>query len=191
METITPEKLLLRVTPILSELEIDYYITGGFAVSVWGRPRATFDIDIVIKLVEPEVKSLAKALREISKYGYINEDAAQEAIKNRGEFNFIDPETGLKVDFWIERGDTRSKLEFERKVKKIIEGKEIYFISPEDLILNKLNWHKQDKSSRHIEDVESILKISGQKLNKEYLIYWVNKLGFQEILSKLQKQDSN
>ena len=185
METITPEKLLLRVTPILSELEIDYYITGGFAVSVWGRPRATFDIDIVIKLVEPEVKSLAKALREISKYGYINEDAAQEAIKNRGEFNFIDPETGLKVDFWIERGDARSKLEFERKVKKIIEGKEIYFISPEDLILNKLNWHKQDKSSRHIEDVESILKISGQKLNKEYLIYWVNKLGFQEILNKL------
>ena len=191
METITPEKLLLRVTPILSELEIDYYITGGFAVSVWGRPRATFDIDIVIKLVEPEVKSLAKALREISKYGYINEDADHEAIKNRGEFNFIDPETGLKVDFWIERGDARSKLEFERKVKKIIEGKEIYFISPEDLILNKLNWYKQDKSSRHIEDVESILKISGQKRNKEYLIYWVNKLGFQEILSKLQKQDSN
>lgn len=82
MEIINPEKLLLKVVPILDELQIDYYITGGFAVSVWGRPRATFDIDIVVKLVEPKVRPLAEALREISKFGYIDEETAKEALKS-------------------------------------------------------------------------------------------------------------
>lgn len=187
MEIIDPEKLLLRVAPILDELKIDYYITGGFAVSVWGRPRATFDIDIVVKLLAPKVVSLAKDLRRISKYGYIDEDAAQEAINLRGEFNFIDPETGLKVDFWIEKGNTRSKLEFGRRITQKIEKTDIYFISPEDLILNKLDWHQKDNSSRHLEDVGSILKISGKKLDKKYLTSQAKNLGLAEELSKLMR----
>lgn len=169
METINPEKLLLRVAPILDELRIDYYVTGGFAVSVWGRPRATFDIDIVIKLLEPKVKPLAMALRKISKYGYIDEESAKEALRRKGEFNFIDPETGIKVDFWITKGNEISKKEFERRIVKKINGQKVYFISPEDLILNKLFWHQKSESSRHLEDVESVFKISDKKLDKSYL----------------------
>jgi len=46
------EKFLIKIVQILENLKIDYFVTGGLAVSVWGRPRATFDIDIVIKLIE-------------------------------------------------------------------------------------------------------------------------------------------
>lgn len=38
------EKLLIKIAEILEKLSVDYFVTGGFAVSVWGRPRATFDI---------------------------------------------------------------------------------------------------------------------------------------------------
>ena len=67
MESINPEELLLKITPILDKLKVDYFITGGFAVSVWGRPRATFDIDIMVKVVEPKITPLAKLLKKISK----------------------------------------------------------------------------------------------------------------------------
>ena len=50
-EIINPGKLLVKVAPILDQLCIAYFVTGGFAVSVWGRPRATFDVDIVVQLV--------------------------------------------------------------------------------------------------------------------------------------------
>ena len=66
METAGPEKLLLDIVRFLNGLKIRYFITGGFAVSVWGRPRSTADIDIVIELVEPQIESLLKALRKIS-----------------------------------------------------------------------------------------------------------------------------
>ncbi len=186
MEIINPEKLLLKIAPVLDKLGIDYFITGGFAVSVWGRPRATFDIDIVVKLIDPQVSGLAKALRKISEFGYIDEETARKAISRKGEFNFIDPETGVKVDFWITKNDEASTNEFKRRVIKKIGSKNIYFISPEDLILSKLLWHKQSESSRHLEDVESIFKIQ-KNLDLRYLRKWAGLQSTIKILEPLIK----
>ena len=184
MEIVSPEKLLLKVVMVLDKLKIDYLITGSFAVSVWGRPRATFDIDIVVKLIEPKIAPLAKLLKEISKEGYIDENTAKEAAGGKGEFNFIDPDTGLKVDFWVEKDDLETKAQFNRRIVKKINNKKVYFISPEDLILNKLKWYKQTESSRHLEDIGSIFKISGKKLDKKYLRQNAEKLGFLKIINK-------
>ena len=185
MKEINPSKLLTQVTAVLDKLEIPYFITGGFAVSVWGRPRATFDIDIVVKLIEPEISKLAKMLRSVSEFGYIDEDTAKEAIRTNGEFNFIDPETGVKADFWVAKNDEIMEEEYRRIKKKEINGQRVYFISPEDLILSKLRWYKISPSSRHIEDVESVLKISGDILDKKYLLEQSRKQGTWDELNKL------
>ena len=186
VETINPEKLLLKVIPVLDELKIDYFVTGSFAVSVWGRPRATFDIDIVVNLLEPKVKPLAAALKKISKFGYVDEETAREALNTKGEFNFIDPETGIKVDFWAVSGDEKTKLQFKRRVAKKIDKQKVYFVSPEDLILSKLLWYKKSQSTRHLEDIESVLKIS--KMDKKYLKNWAGKLDVAEIWARIQKK---
>lgn len=188
MEIINPEKLLLKIVAILEEVNIPYFITGGFAVSVWGRPRATFDLDIVVELIEPKVEPLAKILRKIYKAGYIDENVAKDAIRHSGEFNFIDPLTGVKVDFWVAKRDELSVLKFKRKVPKKISGKQVYFISPEDLILSKLEWYVAGESTRQLEDIESILKVSGEKLDKRYLEKWAKKLGVGDIFNKMSKK---
>lgn len=187
MEILNPEKLLVKIVEILEELRIPYYITGGFAVSVWGRPRATFDIDVVIKLFKPEVARLAKTIRTIYKLGYIDEDVAKDAVERKGEFNFIEPETGFKVDFWIEKGTKLDLLRFKRKKAEIIKRQRVYFISPEDLILSKLEWYQKTQSTRQLEDIESILKISGEKLDKNYLEHWAKKLGAVKLLKSVAK----
>jgi len=46
MET---ENLLTKIAKELENLKIPYLVTGGIAVAVWGRVRATLDIDIVIE----------------------------------------------------------------------------------------------------------------------------------------------
>ncbi len=184
MEIIDPQKLLVKIVSVLDKLEIKYFVTGGLAVSVWGRPRATFDIDIVIKLIEPKVAPLAKALRELYKMGYIDEDSAKEAIIRNGEFNFIDGETGAKVDFWTEKNSEFDQIRFQRRKAEIIDRKKVYFISPEDLILTKLEWYQMSESTRQLEDIESILKISGNKLDMNYLRKWAEKLNCLDILNK-------
>ena len=185
MEIINPARLLVQIAPILDKLKLPYFITGGFAVSVWGRPRATFDIDIVIQIREPDAKQLITMLRKISEYGYIDEDAVKEAIRNAGEFNFIDPETGVKVDFWV--SSDKNAHEYERVVIKVVDGQKVNFISPEDLILSKLKWYKISPSSRHLEDVDSILKISKKILDKQYLKKMSVKLDLEDELRQVLK----
>ena len=182
MEEIDPRHLLIKIVQILERLNIPYIITGGMAVFVWGRPRYTADIDTVIELQTGKVEELAEALMKLGETGYVQVQAIKDALRTQGEFNFIDGTTGMKVDFWISKQDEFARSQFKRKIGQDILGKTIYFTSPEDLILAKLQWYKLTPSSRQLEDVESVLRISGDKLDRTYLTEWAQKLGVYEVL---------
>jgi len=189
MEQIDPRQLLAGIANVLNRLKIPYLVTGGMAVYVWGRPRFTADIDIIVHLKYENVGNLKNALMTFRKRGYVDDWAIKEAIRNKGEFNFIDVESGIKVDFWIPKESEQvfSEQLKRRKTKKVLNEK-VYFISPEDLILSKLVWYqKSGESSRHIEDAESIFKISGEKLDKNYLKKQAAKLGVAGLLKKFLK----
>lgn len=178
------QKLLLKICKILENLKILYAITGGYASSVWGRPRSTFDIDVIVELYKSDAHKLVCALKKISDISYIEEDAVIQALEKIGEFNYIDADTGIKVDFYIVGKDQYSKEKLKRRIAKKINVKNIYFVSPEDLILSKLLWYKESSSDRQIEDVKSIIKISGDILDKKYLRSWAHKLKLDDLLNK-------
>lgn len=183
-----PRQLLVKVVEVLDRFSIPYLITGGIAVFVWGRPRFTADVDIVIALNENDIKKLADALKNISEFGYVEEEAMLQAFERGGEFNFIDGTTGVKVDFWILQDSEFDRSRMKRRVAQEILGEKVYFTSPEDLILIKLLWYKQNESSRHLEDAESILKISGDKLERDYLKKWADNLGVEKELQNLRQK---
>lgn len=182
------EDLLVKIATILGDLNIPYIITGGMAVSVWGRPRFTADIDIVVELFPKNIKILAKELLKLDKDVYVSQEAMLEALKYNGEFNFIDPHSQLKVDFWVVN-DAFNKQKIKRKIVKKIEGKKINFISPEDLILSKLLWYKESNSTRQLEDIQSVLRIS--KVDLKYLKTWAKEQDTIETLSELLNKVKN
>lgn len=182
----TPKKLLLKIARILEDLEISYIVTGGVAATVWGRPRYTADIDIVIELVLEKVPKLIKNLFSISKNIYIDEEMIKEAVKEKMEFNIIDPETSFKVDFWPAK-DGFEKLKIRRGIPKKIDRQKVNFISPEDLILSKLEWYKKSPSEKQLEDIKSVLEIS--KVNLSYIKNWAKKQSTIKILEKVIKNN--
>ena len=181
MEIINPGQVLVDVSRILDKLNIPYLVTGGIAVLLWGRPRFTADIDLVVELPANKADALKTALLELSKGGYVDKEAVLDAIQQKGEFNFIDGDTGMKVDFWISKEDAFNKSRMNRRVPKSIMEQVIFFSSPEDLILSKLQWYAESRSTRHTEDIQSILSVSGNILDKEYVKLWIEKLGLTDI----------
>ena len=182
MEETDPRHLLAAIAKILNDLKIPYLITGGMAVLIWGRPRFTADIDIAIELKISDIDKLKDALTALGKANYIDKNMMKDAIAHNGEFNFIHGESGVKVDFWVLKNEQFEMSRMERKIKKKINEQPVYFISPEDLIISKLQWRQISPSSRHMEDIESILKISGDILDKKYLNSWIEKLGLEKIV---------
>lgn len=184
------EKLIKQIGKILADLKIPYIITGGIAVVVWGRPRFTADIDIVVELEEKKIKQLASRLLGIDKDVYLDEEAINEALDREGEFNFIHPASGLKIDFWILTNDAFDKERIKRRIIKKIGGQKLFFSSPEDLILIKLKWFKETHSTRQLEDIESVLKIQ-KNLDFKYIKKWAKIHKTREFLKELISKINN
>jgi len=171
--------LLKIVVERLDKAEIPYMISGGIAVSYWGFPRTTHDIDVVIEAKKEDEEKIFSLFK---KDFYVSPEAIEDAIERRFTFNIIHLKSGTKVDFWLLKNDPFGTAEFRRKLKKQIFGKEISIISPEDLILCKLLGYKETKSTRRLEDAESILKTS--KIDLEYIKDWAKKQSTIKILEK-------
>lgn len=77
---------------------------------------------------------------------------------------------------------------FGRRIKINFQGREIYIISPEDLIISKLLWsRKAGGSERQIKDCESIWEINRDNIDTDYIEQWVGILGIRGEFNRLTK----
>ena len=70
--------------------------------------------------------------------------------------------------------------------KRLIEvnNKRIYVCSPEDIILQKLNWGRGSQSEKQWRDVLGVLKVQGNSLDFAYLLQWALELELEEDLGR-------
>lgn len=180
------QQLLSRLSEILDRAHIAYMLTGSYASSVHGNPRASQDIDIVIAPNRPQLLALLKLLPD-TEY-YVSDEAALDALARRSQFNVVDFATGWKVDFIIAKDREFSRTEFERRRLLELDGLALYFASPEDVLIAKLEWAKLGASSRQIEDAAGIIALQGNQLDTAYVSHWVDALGLQAQWSTAQQR---
>lgn len=168
----------------LESFEIPYMITGGAAVGFWGHIRTTMDIDIVIQIY---VDQIDRFLKSIEKEAYINLEEAERAILNKELFNIILNETCFKIDIITLDNNTDYEIQkFKRRIKIKFQNKEIFVISPEDLIISKLIWSKSSGGSeRQLKDCESIWRLNQNELDLNYMKKWVKILKIEDEFAKL------
>ena len=75
--------LLRHVAGILESMGLRYFVTGSSATIVYGEPRMTNDIDIVVDLPEHRVAALCKHF--LNDHYYISEEAAHEAVRRKSQ----------------------------------------------------------------------------------------------------------
>jgi hypothetical protein len=176
---------LIQAVDILDQLNIPYMVTGALAVSFYGLPRTTHDIDLVIELKQKHVVPLVKAF---SKEFYISSRAVQEAIGRSSVFNVIDTKSGLKIDFWIARPEAFDQERFQRRRREIVFDHSLWLPSPEDVILSKLLWYKESKVDKHFADAKGVWEVMVDSLDASYLKEWAERLSVADSLARLQKE---
>jgi len=177
--------VLLEVGETLNQLGIDYMLTGAYAVSFYGRPRTTQDIDLVVTISGEEVKNLYSKFKDLF---YIDEESVKEAIREKSMFNIIHNETLDKVDFWLLKDNQFDKVRFSRRRKEEIKGKTVFISSPEDVILTKLDWYKKSDLQKHYNDVLGIFEVQTGKLDLDYIRKWAEILSLIEIVEEIIKR---
>lgn len=168
----------------LESLRLPYMITGGAAVGFWGYIRTTMDIDIVIQIPPGQIDGLFKSIEGAA---YVDIPEAKQAILKGAIFNIIPNHTLFKIDIIpLDANNDYEAQKFKRKIKISFQGREIYIISPEDLIISKLIWGgAAGGSERQFKDCESIWRLNRDKLDTGYIRNWVDKLRITGEFSKL------
>ena len=166
----------------LGSAGIEYMMTGSMAMAVYATPRMTRDVDLVVD-VDPTGADTIVALFESD--CYIDRDAVVEAVSTRGMFNVIHNEWIIKADFIIRKAGPYRRAEFERRRQVEVQGTALNIVTPEDLILSKLDWAQQTGSELQRRDVREIIARVAD-LDWEYLTRWAAHLGLDAALSGLR-----
>lgn len=186
----TPEEVLDEVLEALEHNEIPYMVTGSYASNLHGTPRATIDGDVVIDPAEANLRAFVRSLQQTY---YADEAMAVEALRRRFMFNVIHLSSTYKIDLIIKKSSAYEDTAFARKVKGTIIKKDRWFISAEDIILAKLQWHSMGGSERQLDDVIAVIKLNRGMLDMPYVRTWATTLRVDHILDKILRafeQDS-
>lgn len=144
----------------LTREKITYVIIGGVAVDVWGKPRKTLDIDIVLLLRPEQYKEFLKAARKYQLN--FSRTKVFSQLTKMGMCRLYYRQ--YHVDFIMGYSDFEQGI-FKRRRKVKIFNRNIWVATPEDVILYKL------LSARPIDlaDIQNIAETQKGRLDKEYL----------------------
>jgi hypothetical protein len=170
----------------LERLGLEYFITGSVAAMYYGEPRFTNDIDVVVRLSEQSVGAFCAQFP--APEFYVSEEAAKQAVRSRGQFNVIHPDSGWKMDVIIPADTPYDRSRLSRKQRgRADQTHDAFFASPEDVILKKMQYYQEGGSEKHIRDITGILKLSGAAVNSEYIREWADRLQLTAIWETILK----
>jgi hypothetical protein len=169
---------LRRLAAALDMTGVPYMLTGSVASSMYGEPRSTNDVDIVIAPTREQLLSLVQLLQRIGLV--VAPEDATAALQRRTQFNVIDFPKGVKADLILRKDREFSLAEFARRETHEVEGLRLTIATPEDVLLAKLEWAKLGNSDRQLIDAAGILSMQADALDLAYIERWVDLLDVRQ-----------
>ena len=174
-------------TLFLERLEsagIRYVVTGSVAVIVYGDPRMTHDIDLVVEVSQKQIPAIIEAFPEETFYCPPPEVIGVECARStRGHFNIIHHATGFKADIYPVGRDGMLAWAIRNPRLFKLGGIEIRVAPPEYVIAKKLEYFKEGRSPKHISDIRGMLEASSDSISFEKLNEFIALLGLEDVWS--------
>lgn len=173
-----PRELFALFTEPLERIGVPYFVTGSVASLIYGEPRMTHDIDLVVTLRDADVERLTAAFPDVDFYRPPSEVMQVELRRPaHGHFNIIHHATGFKADVYLTGTNSLHAWAFQHR-RRVDEGGSAFWLAPpEYVILRKLQYFREGGSSKHLRDIRGMLAQSGGAIDEAELSRWVATLG--------------
>jgi hypothetical protein len=134
----------------LNRLKISCMVTGTAASIVYGQPRLTHDIDLVVEMNHGDATGLAAAFPcDSFNCPPIETMIAEIQSKRPGRFNLIHRATGFKADLYLAGEDALHHWAMQRRRKITLEEESVWIAPVEYVILRKLEYYREGASDKH------------------------------------------
>jgi hypothetical protein len=181
------QKAFGRVIDALEAVGARYAIWGGWAVVAYGEPRFTMDMDILLDPAAFPREMFARRLRES---GFQLDEVTLFSALEGGYFNIIHLPSQLKVDFFVPAEDALlQRMIRERVYLPFDEIRRAAYISADALIITKLQAYAESESTRHLDDVATVIRLQGSRLDDEQIDGYAARIGVLGVWRSLWKDN--
>jgi hypothetical protein len=163
----------------LDRLGLPYAITGSTAGIVYGEPRLTHDIDLVVALTVRDVAPFVDAF-PLEEFYCPPEDVVALEVRRgvRGHCNLIHHGSGFKADIYIAHDELhRWALAHRRTIQ--LDELTLYVAPVEYVIVRKLEYFREGGSEKHVRDIHGMLDVSDPHIDHAVLDRWIEQLGLR------------
>jgi len=159
--------LVKRIATTCEEQRLLYAFSGALANAVWGVPRATKDLDLLISVPRIALPKTLEALRALGCRG-----SMEGALKTSIEEHVVRLDyQGLEVEVFLPSLPYHDEV-LRRRIRRDVEGVPAYFVTAEDLVILKFLFHR----AKDVADIQTILAIQANRLDRGYLSSTLKKL---------------
>lgn len=153
------------VIDVLEAIGAVYAVWGGLAVVAYGEPRYTMDMDILLSPYGLRTDLFVRRLEE-SHY-HVDRVTVQNVLAG-GYFNVIHLPTQIKTDFFVPVQEPWLGAVFKERVYLPFDSyRQAAYVSVEAAVISKLRAYAESESTRHLDDIASIVRVQRQRLNKK------------------------
>ncbi|HEY5550348.1 MAG TPA: hypothetical protein VIK52_00565 [Opitutaceae bacterium] len=142
-----PPTELSLIAARLEGIGAPYMITGATAAIVYGQPRVTNDLDVVLALDEGYRAALIRAFPETDFYvPSESTNAKEQARPRKGHFNIIHHKSGYKADIYLV-GDAPVHAWAMSLLRQIewTTGLTVSVAPPEYVVLRKFEFYREGR----------------------------------------------
>lgn len=176
------QQSLIATCKFLDSQHIRYALTGGMALAVWGQPRSTVDVDLIVAISPEDLPTFITQMNA-SAHFLLEPDELQfpHMTIYRGHLQGKQPDVLITVDIiLLDREWTESLM--NRRHSITLYGHTVWVSSSEDIILLKLF----SQRGKDLDDIRGICVQRGQLLDKHYIEQWADKLGINDAWKQIK-----
>lgn len=172
------------------ELGAPYMLTGSIAGIVYGEPRMTHDIDLVLTLRPRDASRLESFFPTDEFYCPPAEVIAIEARRpQRGHINLIAHATAFKADVYFAY-DALHEFGLSNRRRISLAEVDAWVAPPEYVILRKLEYFREGGSEKHLRDISAIVSVSRDLFDSDFVARKAEASGLTSEWEAAQSYDS-
>lgn len=161
-------------------------VTGATAAILYGQPRLSNDLDVVLSLDDSALAALLHTFPENEFYVPPESVIRTELARTqRGHFKLIHHESGYKADIYLTGTDPMHAWALPRRRRlRWSDAVEIAVAPPEYVVLRKLEYYREGRSAKHPLDIRAIREVTG--VDEATLTPWLERMGLSSLWQEVK-----
>lgn len=170
---------LIRFWEWVDGTDLPVFIGGSVASSLWGEPRSTLDIDLIVAAEVEDAERLARSFPQERYYTPPVEVIRKELLRgSKGSFNVIDSQTSLKADIYPCGADELNRYGLTHAAVIDLDDLGAVRVAPPTYVIAmKLRYYGMSQQDKHLRDIRGMLMLSGDLVDHAVVEHWARESG--------------